>query len=480
MKQLLFIFVISLMLISHSFAECTTTVSGIMNGETWTLEGSPYCVEGDITVVDLTIEPGVRVEFSENYVFSVTGMLTADGTVSLPIVFTKTTESGGWQGILFDHTPSGSQLKHCRVEYALNSGLRILDSVQTIENCTFSNNQTSTGGAGLYISMASSGNGITIKQCTISSNTAQFHGAGIYIDSAASITLEDCTITGNNTTSSVDAEYYGGGIYVASTGQHLILERCTIADNFAYARDASQFTDDATSCGGGIYISKGTCLIKTSMINSNEAYATASDKRYAYGGGIYLRQGTAEIVNTIVSSNSCSGIYAQQGSGIYTYSGTLSLINSTVAYNNAEGVRNANGTVSAVNSIFYNNSGGEIVGTAWIDYSLVKGGYSTGEGNIDCNPRFESILNLKIRPDSCCVDAGDSYYMEDLCFCNDHSLASFGTALNDIGAHGGPGACGWCTKAGGCCTPQPVGDLDGDGDIDAVDLAIFAGNYGTH
>ena len=478
MRRILVFLVVSLILSTQAFSECTTTVSGTLDGEIWTLEGSPYCVEGDITAKNLTIEPGVRVEFSGNYVLSVTGVLTAVGTADFPIVFTKATESSGWQGILFDHTPKGSQLKYCRVEYSLNGGLRISDSVQTIENCTFSNNQSTNPGAGISISMASSSNELILKNCTISSNTATNHGGGVYIDSAAIISMEDCYITGNHTTTSVDAEYYGGGIYVASTGQQLILDRCVIADNQAYSRDTSGSYDDATSRGGGIYISKGTCLIKTSKINSNRAYASASDKRTALGGGIYLNQGTVEIVNTIISSNSCSGTYSEKGSGVFTASGTISIVNSTVAYNNAEGVRNDNGTVSAVNTIFYNNSGGEILGAAWIDYSLVKGGYATGTGIIDCNPRFISITDLRIRPDSCCVDAGDSYYMEDVCFCDEYSLASFGTSANDIGAHGGPGACGWCALAGGCCTPQPVGDLDEDGDIDAVDLAIFSGNYG--
>lgn len=476
MKRLLLLMFICLVISSQVFAECLTTVSGTIDGETWTLEGSPYCVDGDLAVVDLTIEPGVRVEFSGNYVMSVTGVLAAVGTDSLPIVFTKVTDTSGWQGILFDHTPAGSQLKHCQVEYSLNHGLRLLDSVQTIESCTFSDNQSSTGGAGIRISMASASNGMTIKHCTISSNTAQAHGGGIFIDSSASIGLEDCYISGNNTTTSVDAEYYGGGIYVASTGQQLVLERCIIADNFAYSRDTSGSGDDAYSCGGGIYISKGTCLIKTSRINSNEAYAYASDKRSAYGGGIYLRQGTAEIVNTIISSNSCTGTYRQHGSGIYTHSGTISLVNSTVAYNTAEGVRNNGGIVTAVNSIVYNNSVGEVMGTAWIDYSLVKGGFPSGEGILDCNPRFESVLNLKIRPDSCCVDAGESYAMQDLCI-GDYG-PSFGTNANDIGAHGGPGACGWCADTGCPESPPPIADLDGDNDVDAVDLSIFSGSYG--
>ena len=49
---------------SQTFAQvvCTTTVSGGPVGPaTWTLADSPYCVEGDINVSLLIIEPGVGI-----------------------------------------------------------------------------------------------------------------------------------------------------------------------------------------------------------------------------------------------------------------------------------------------------------------------------------------------------------------------------------------------------------------------------------
>ncbi len=468
------VILITLLCTPNVFAECTTTVAGPVNGATWTMEGSPYCVEGDITAIDLVIEPGVRVEFSGNYVLKVTGVLTAVGTGGSPIIFTKTEGATGWQGILFDHTPSGSQLKYCRIEYSLNSGIRILDSVQTIEDCTLSNNHSVESGGGIVISLTSSSNEMKIKDCTISSNTALQHGGGVYIDSAASLTLENCKITGNKNNSNDSGTYYGGGIFVESAAQGLTLTHCTISDNLSCSIEYRT----TYGRGGGIYISKGSVSCNNCMINSNRASASSSGgyNSYSYGGGIFMNQGGVELVNTIVSKNSSTATKGAYGGGIYTSSGTVSLENCTVAYNIKEGINNGNGIVTAKNSVFCDNSGSEITGTAWIDYSLVKGGWSTGEGNIDDNPRFESILNLRIRPDSCCVDAGDSYKMEDLCIspCG----PSFGTELNDIGAHGGPGACGWCAYGEGCCSDRLLGDLDGDGDIDAVDLAIFSGNYG--
>ena len=63
-------------------ADCKTMVSGIIDGETWTTNGSPYCVNGDVLVAALTIEPGVEVRFLGNYVFRVEGLLQVKGATA--------------------------------------------------------------------------------------------------------------------------------------------------------------------------------------------------------------------------------------------------------------------------------------------------------------------------------------------------------------------------------------------------------------
>ncbi len=52
------------------YAVCTTSVTGgTISGETWSEANSPHCIEGDILINNLTIEPGVIVQFMGNYVF---------------------------------------------------------------------------------------------------------------------------------------------------------------------------------------------------------------------------------------------------------------------------------------------------------------------------------------------------------------------------------------------------------------------------
>ncbi|OEU82880.1 MAG: hypothetical protein BA873_05530 [Desulfobulbaceae bacterium C00003063] len=163
-------------------AQCTTTVSGIeVTIGTWTKEGSPYCVDGHLLIENLIIEPGVRVEFLGNYVFEVAGVLTAIGTKEDPIVFARAeTNTVGWQGIYFNNKNRGSKLAYCTIEGSVNSGLRILNSLPSIENCIISNNNASQGG-GININLTSlaASEKLLLIGCTVTDNTSLSHGGGI-------------------------------------------------------------------------------------------------------------------------------------------------------------------------------------------------------------------------------------------------------------------------------------------------------------
>ncbi|MEJ2105036.1 MAG: hypothetical protein P8X47_10735, partial [Ignavibacteriaceae bacterium] len=77
---------------------------------TWTMAGSPYQIQGDITIPNLetlTIEPGVSVIFEGYYTLNVQGQLLAIGDETGIITFTvddttgfynPNTTAGGWNG----------------------------------------------------------------------------------------------------------------------------------------------------------------------------------------------------------------------------------------------------------------------------------------------------------------------------------------------------------------------------------------------
>ena len=302
------------------------------------------------------------------------------------------------------------------------------------------------------------------------------NGGGLYLTlAAASLTLSDCKISNNGTNiNSSNINCYGGGIYVADAAEELSLICSEISDNRTYSRCRSQKCA-AYAYGGGIYLTQGNMSVENCIISSNNCQSSAggsgyNEYAYSYGAGMYLRRGAAFLTNSIVKNNSTTASADrayEYGAGVFVYEASLACENSTVVYNTKEGIYNQDGIVQAINSILYFNSGEEVIGTASVTYSDVEGGHD-GEGNKDCDPWFESILNLRIRADSCCVDVGNpaSRY-NDECFPPSH-----GTVLNDIGAHGGPGVCR-CTGPELC-----EGDFNGDGDVDGADLAIFAAYFG--
>src|SRR3970040_2166015 len=74
-------------------AQAATNVSGtITTDTTWDVAGSPYVVDGHVTVdagVTLTLSPGTVVKVQGISYITVNGTLNAIGTPSAPIVFTS-------------------------------------------------------------------------------------------------------------------------------------------------------------------------------------------------------------------------------------------------------------------------------------------------------------------------------------------------------------------------------------------------------
>lgn len=94
-RMVCYFFVLSVSVLPFSgLAQAETIVSegNIDNNTTWTQSGSPYILEGSVTIAkdsNLTVEPGVTVQSDGHYSISVHGSLTAEGTVQEPIVFTS-------------------------------------------------------------------------------------------------------------------------------------------------------------------------------------------------------------------------------------------------------------------------------------------------------------------------------------------------------------------------------------------------------
>jgi hypothetical protein len=411
---------------------CTTWAQTYVCGTvwgTWTKANSPYILTCDVLAADLEIEPGVTI-CASNYTFEVQGVLTAIGTEAEPIVFKACDPAVGWQGIFFNYSSPGSQMHYCIVSNSVNSGVRLVYSLPYL------------------------------KHCTIANNSAPYQGGGINASPmAGNLILECCEIRGNTVNPSGNSgTYYGGGVYVVGG---VLMRNCLVATNLVQGcaeREATRYAN-----GGGLYV-EGNADIRNCTFRGNAANEWGCghwNAAYAYGGGMMASgAGPLSVANSIFSDNAVSSMSGSYGSGLYINSSVSSpsVVNCTFAYNNIEGLNSsAPGTV-VMNSILYFNAGGgtQLVGTTNVTYCDVQGGFA-GQGNINFAPIFCGSSFLRIVPGSKCVDAGNplSAY-NDACFsqvnCSDPlALSSLGTVRNDIGAHGGPGACCWV--CGSCTAP---------------------------
>ena len=264
-------------------------------------------------------------------------------------------------------------------------GIYCYDSNPIIINCTISENTSDQGsGGGIRCVSAST----RIVNCTIRDNTA---GGISCIDSP--VIIANCTIHENST------DAYGGGVLCSFS--HLTLTNSTISRN------------TTSGNGGGISCNSSS---PSTIINCTISGNSAGSQ----GGGIYCGgDSTPTISNCTISDNS-----AEQGGGL--------------AWSNGSSVSTITNSIFWANSAPYSAQIYYYVASVYVTYSDIEGGWS-GEGNIDQNPLFTAPDDFHLTTTSPCIDAGNpDPTHDDACF-----PPSLGTQRNDMGAYGGPLACGW-------------------------------------
>ncbi len=205
-------------------------------------------------------------------------------------------------------------------------------------------------GGGIY---SYSDGTLTLSECTVSGNTA---GLGAGIVSFGTLTLTGSTVEGNTGS-------YAGGIY--SQSPTATISSSTIANNSSFGitiKDGGTLTvDDGSTVEGntaaGILVQNATATITDTAITNNTA------------GGVNIgtdnpqQPASATITACTISGNST----IRNGGGIYNR-GTLAVSDSTIAANSATGVGSGGGGI-------YNG------GTLMLADSAIEGNSTSGEGS---------------------------------------------------------------------------------------------------
>jgi len=445
----------------------TTIPEGDVSGN-WSLNGSPYLVEGEITIPDgetLSIEPGVYIQFQGHYTLNVQGQLLAIGTAQDSIRFTviDTTgfhlagePDGSWNGIHFYETPAtndSTKIVYCILEYSKtpieeytgwNGGaIYIYDySKVLVSHCLIINNRAQSGGGICIIGYSDPVIDSNIICFNISSGLHS-HGGGICIRDCSSPIIKNNIIHDNIINS---PNGYGGGMYIGAGSNP------TLSDNIIRNNLTANF-------GGGIDISNSSePVLISNRIEYNNGYC---------GGGINIRQNAYPVlINNIISNN-----LSEYGGAIYYEQSSLLIINNTLVNNTADhhggGICSYYvpqwGDLKILNSILYHNQPEEmyILGSdsniTSIAYSIIENGeagiFLNGavvnwlEGNLDIDPMFADTLNYDYHLQDCSLAIGagvDSleidgvwYFSPEMDFEGNYRPCPIGS-MPDIGAYESP------------------------------------------
>lgn len=363
----------------------------------------------------------------------------------------------------------------------------------TVKNCTFEWNLATVNGGGLY----NDGGNMTLINCTFQYNYAlgvsdwsgndwPFGGAGMYTQNADPM-LTNCTFRHNmasraaglynvngsptlflctfhaNIVPIAGSRAYGGAVFNSGSGSNPFILNCS-------------FVENESRIGGGFYNQLGaTPTLVNCLFARNSALRVNATGDGGRGGGLQNWQSHSQLINCTltenVSDNSAAGLGAWGG-------GSQPTVTNCIFWNN----RIENPSVSTNGSIAQINGADPFI----VAYSCIQGGWSGGRGNINEDPLFVDPENGDFRlksqagywhttsqswviddVTSPCIDAGNP--MDAI------GLEPFPTGgFLNMGAYGGTAQASKAYFGEAPCDAIMAGDINGDCQVDRVDLEIMA------
>jgi hypothetical protein len=449
-----------------------TIVEGGAVSGTWTLDGSPYLIFGDIIVPmgeTLIIEPGVQVIFQNQFRFFVEGTLLAEGTPDNPIVFTAEPDIAGWGGLRFFFASDDCVVSHCLFE----------------RGSARSEDPFDRGGA-IYCESSSP----LISDNLFLDNEARARGGAIFcLDAAPTIisnTFED------NAAGLGGASAYGGAIRAENAnpvieGNVLLNNRVGVSNGFGPAHGR----------GGAISMEDSGGVIRRNVFDGNYISAMGNVGTDALGGAIHCDTSSPEICHNTLTGNELTGFPDTEhfGAGIYLYLATPAIFNNIIADNDGHGIYFDFNSDNA--DVRYNDVFGNVDGDYAGDFMPPDIGVEVQENangdpadvyfNISLDPMLVDAEDgdYNLLADSPCIDAGDPDSPDD----PDGTVADIGAFYFDQGGVegdvNGDGVVDtvdllMLLAAWGDCPDPPnecPADLDGDGTVGTADLLILLANW---
>ncbi len=203
------------------------------------------------------------------------------------------------------------------------TGLMTVDGT-TLDSNIANGMMASQGGGALFNLRGE----MEVSNATIAYNLAPMgsgSGGGILNDSAATLTVSNCIIVGN------EANRAGGGIEDRSGNTTLVTVSNTQLDSNA--------TGAAPGNGGAIHISgNGDMFVTGGSVTANSAAAE--------GGGLWNGAGTMTVEDIVFTDNVALGDGADQGGGaLFNVAGTMIVLNCEFDNNRATGTSGSGGAI---------------------------------------------------------------------------------------------------------------------------------------
>ncbi len=359
---------------------------------------------------------------------------------------------------MFDSTVTGNTAS------TLGGGVALLGGALQGVNLTLSSNTANSDrGGGLWIGTNASA---TLINSTVNNNDADTNGGGIYNEN--NLTLLGSTVRNNQAgVAGGGVSEFGGGIFNLDT---LVMSHSTVRSNLA---------DDSA----GIANSGGSMTIRFSTVNNNTGISAAGIRN--------TNAATAVLTNSTVSRNSAS---AGAGGIANSAGSTLQLSNVTIAFNVADsdannfgdggGLSNA-GTAVVRNSLLGENIDASASGTIFPDCSggFTSDGYNLIENTTGCAIGGNTTGNITGIDPNLAALASNGGRTQTNAFptgAPPHNAANPGGCVDNSGAaviaDQRDGArltrCDMGAFEFAACLV--IGDVDDDGDVDALDIQQVA------